>query len=241
MRTAVFAASACLSFAAYAPAFADNPAKDGVQTRKAAAAYAACVVHSHHDKASEAILSVSDNHEIMNRFSAIVDSSCVSAAGPTTGGFRFPNDSYRGALANALVNADFATHGFASFVDRLPLAHPGEMPAKKQDEMLAGITNAKKRAQFQKDMDKQNALIWLSIFGECVVRRDPEDARFWLLTKSDTPEEMSRIKALSSSFNACLTAGETLKFDRTTMRGTVAVNYYRLAMATVVPGSGSIH
>ncbi len=77
---------------------------------------------------------------------------------------------------------------------------------------------------------------WLSRYGECVVRQEPAKARYWLLTPPDSPEEISRINDLRPAFADCLNEG-TMKFNRTTMRGAVAINYYRLAMATRVPGS----
>jgi len=66
-----------------------------------------------------------------------------------------------------------------------------------------------------------------------IVRDDPVKARQWLLTPPGGPEEISRINDLRPSFSACLLGG-TMKFNRTVMRGTVAINYYRLTMATPV-------
>lgn len=138
------------------------------------------------------------------------------------------------------MNADFANRGDTSFADRLPLAQPATVSAEKQAELLAKAKGSSKRKDLEQEFAKQNALAWLSRYGECVVRQDPVNSRYWLLTPPNIPEEASRIKALQPAFGACLSNG-TMKFNRIMMRGTVAVNYYRLAMATVVQGAGSNH
>jgi hypothetical protein len=64
-----------------------------------------------------------------------------------------------------------------------------------------------------------------------VVRIAPQDAKTLLATVPDNVEETVRFKALQPAMGRCLPEGATLKFGRTTLRGTIAVNYYRLAMA----------
>ena len=45
---------------------------------------------------------------------------------------------------------------------------------------------------------------------------------------------MSRINALRPAFSKCLEDG-TINFSKDILRGVVAINYYRLAMATEQP------
>lgn len=220
------------------PVEAGNNVKEEARMRKLAFDYAACVVRSHHAKATEAILTASENQVIMKQFPQIIDGECLSAAGGDGIDMRFPHVTYRNALADALVNADFAGRGEESFANRLPLAQPAMMSGTQQAEALAKVKSARKREELQKEFGQQNALGWLSRFGECVVRNSPEASRYWLLTKPDIPEETSRIKALQPAFATCLGSG-TMKFTRVMMRGAVAINYYRLAMSTVVPGAAS--
>lgn len=208
--------------------------KDQEKMRKFAHDYAACVVRKHHDKASEAILATPSNSAIIKNYSEILDSDCVVAAGGVGIDAHFPKDTYRYALADALVNADFAGHGIESFADRLPLAQPVMVSDQQRAETLGRIKGSRQRDAADKDITGQNALAWLLRYGECIVRHDPEGTRYWLLTRPDTPEETSRIVALQPTFGGCLGDGR-LRLNRVMMRGTVAVNYYRLAMATVVP------
>jgi len=196
--------------------------RENAKVRKTVFQYAACVIKNHHERAADAILSDAENSDILKHYPELISSSCMgNVAGSVE--MKFGGDLYRYALADALVNADFAMEGPADFADRLPLAHISEVSESEQDTIK-----------------KRNSIALLSRYGECVVRRDPVDVRFWILTKPDVPEESSRINALKPAFSACLTNG-TVTFNRTTMRGLVALNYYRLAKATPQPGLGKAH
>ena len=216
------------------PGYTADSAKEQAKTRKITFDYAACVVRKHHAKASEAILATASNQDILGRLSQIIDSDCLVSAAGYGVDMRFPNDSYKFALADALVNADFSGNGEVSFADRLPLAQPPTLSPEEQAQRLAKTKSARTRKDMQDGFAKSDAFAWVARYGECVVRQDPVNAHYWLLTRPDTPEETSRIKALQPAFGACLGSG-TMKFNRITMRGTVAINYYRLASATRVP------
>lgn len=238
MKSAGTFATLGMAMLAFTPTSARaDAAKEQAEVRKTSFKYAACVVRKHHAKASEALLATASNREITGKLAQIIDSDCLGSAAGLGVDMRFPNDTYKYALADALVNADFASRGHDSFSDRLPLAQPSETTQAEQTELLAKMKSGSKRKEVQRDLEKHNALVWLARYGECVVREDPKNARFWLLTPPETPEEVSRINAMRPAFSACLGTG-TARFNRITMRGTVAINYYRLAMATVVPGAG---
>lgn len=229
MRPLAVAVTASVSLAA----FASDSAKEQARLRKITFNYAICVVRKHHEKASEAVLATASNTEINGRLSQIIDSDCLGKAAGRAVEMRFPNDTYRYALADALVNADFVSHGDPLFANRLPLAQPAAISEEKQTELLAKVKTDRQRKGMREEFGKQNAFAWLARYGECVVREDPVNARYWLLTPPETPEETSRIRAMQPAFGVCLHEG-TMHFNRVTARGTVAVNYYRLAMATVV-------
>jgi hypothetical protein len=215
---------------------ATESAKEKAQTRRVMFNYAACVVKARHARASDAILANADNETISRRYSDLIIDSCL---GEVAGGgqMKFGGDTYRYALADALVNADYRMTGETDFSNRLPLAHLTTAPQSELDAALAITKSKRRRTELQDQFVKQTGIAWLSRYGECVVRQNPAKARLWLLTRPDVPEETSRINDLRPAFEACLDNG-TLKFNRVTMRGTVAINYYRLAMATVQPVAG---
>ncbi len=211
------------------------PEKETAQTRKLMFDYAQCVVKSHRDRASEAIVSNAGNSIILRQYPQLISSECLVRTGGEVQ-LTFGGDIYRHALADALVNNTFVTRGVSGFADRLPLAHLPYPVRAELDAALAVTKSKRKRSQLQEGFDKQWAVGWLSRYGECVVRQEPEKSRFWILTPPETPEETSRINDLRSTFAACMPEG-TVKFSKVTMRGTVAINYYRLAMATARPGT----
>jgi hypothetical protein len=239
MRATSLSFPTCLILAATAgSAQAANKAKDEAYMRKVTHDYAMCVVRKNHAKASEAVLSASDNGEVMSHFQQLISADCLHDAAGYGVDAKFPTGSLQGALADALVQADFSTHGEATFANRLPLAQPVSVTEEKKAEAMAKAKPGKPRDAVETAISREQAFAWMARFGECVARENPEGARFWLLTPPDTPEETSRIKALQPAFGACLGSG-TVKFNRFTVRNTVAINYYRLAMATVVSGAGS--
>ena len=76
--------------------------------------------------------------------------------------------------------------------------------------------------------------MFMSAFGECVVRTDPSGSHALLMTQVVSPEETAALKAVVPAFSSCVPAQRTLSFDKTVIRGAVALNYYRLAKA--LPG-----
>ena len=234
MRAIVKAAAVLLILTA-SGAQAQGGPKETAQVRKLMADYARCVVKARRDSASEAIISNANNSTIMKRYPELISGDCLGRTGGSVQ-MSFGGDLYRYALADALVNTSFAAQGETSFADRLPLAHLPYPDRAAFDTELAATKNKRKRKreEMQNNFDKGLAIAWLSRYGECVVRRDPVKARLWILTPPEVPEETSRINDLRPTFAACMNEG-TMKFSKATMRGTTAINYYRLAMATKQP------
>ena len=71
----------------------------------------------------------------------------------------------------------------------------------------------------------------LGTVGECAVRANPSGARDLLETKLNSKEERQAVQTLQPAIASCIPAGVQVGFDLTSLRGTVAANYYRLAFA----------
>jgi hypothetical protein len=80
------------------------------------------------------------------------------------------------------------------------------------------------------------AYAFLSHYGECIVRADTAGAKALLLATPDSADEAARFAALGPSLSRCLPEGTTLRFGKVTLRGSVAINYYRLAYAARAMG-----
>jgi hypothetical protein len=219
------------------PAFA-GPREDA-HNRKIMHQYAQCLVRKHHNRASDMILADENNDTLLARYHDLLDGDCLGSVGGNIS-MTFGGDLYRYAVADALVNADYALQGPTDFVDRQPLAHLVAPDPAKLNIELAKAKNKTAKDRLQADFIKEASNTLLSRYGECIVRQDPLDARLWLITPPDTPEETSRINALRPAFSACLKDG-TVKFNRIVMRGIVAINYDRLAMATAFPALRKSH
>jgi hypothetical protein len=201
------------------------------EVRQLVSDYATCIVRHSHDQAAKALLGDSDNLAIKQDFRRLINGDCLR---PDVEEIEFGSDLYRYALADALVNAEFAKGGPSDFSDRPPLMnHPGPTQAEI-DAAVAAAKSDKKRVAIREAYEEQRIVPALSQYGECVVRLDPADARLWILAKPGSPEEASRIDTLRPSFAACLKEG-TVAFSKATLRGTVALNYYQLAHAPVQP------
>ena len=212
--------------------------------------YAVCTVSKHYKVAKNVIISNNYNHDIIKKNPELMDGSCALAAGSME--LRFPNDFFRYALAEALIQRDFSKTGPMNFNDRLPLTQPEIVKVKPVatdsrsniQPDLASVSHAK--LAIQKTLADSSVSVSygdaiLSRYGECVVRQDAVNARLWILTYPDKPEEAVHIQAMMPALQECLPPGKTLEFGKMQLRGTVALNYARLAYAAPQPNLGAAH
>lgn len=82
-----------------------------------------------------------------------------------------------------------------------------------------------------KGFDEAQSFWVLGKYGECVVRTNPAAAKALLLTRVETSGEARAFDALRQALGECLPEGKTLAFGKLVLRGTIAVNYYRVAHA----------
>lgn len=176
--------------------------------------------------AREVVLSTIPAEEIYKRYPRLITPDCLDADE-----LRMPgSDFLRFGLAQALVRRDYAGGLPADITRAAPIAHfePNESdylpkPGKKP--------NPKQLAELRKRREQDVAIRALSVFGECVVRADPKAALMLVLSKSRSPEESKQFAAMAESLSSCLVQGVTIKLDKVPLRGTVALNLYRLAHA----------
>jgi hypothetical protein len=209
------------------------------KTRAVVHAYAQCIVKRQPVKAAEAIVRNADNATLLRNYPKLMNGDCLTLGSSDVVQARFGGDLYRYALADALVNRDLATFSGNDFsaVPKLDHRAPGEPPARINAK--GKKLGAKQYEAAVASHDEAKALTYLSTYGECVVRSAPAAAQALLLTTPDSPEETARFRALSPALSSCLPAGATLKFGKVTLRGTIAVNYYRLAMAARAAATGT--
>jgi len=197
--------------------------------------FGACVVKKRANLAARYVLELYDK----NRTPALIDSldphlgNCLVAAtaSMTTIRMSFPADMLKYALADALVQSELARSApLTDIASVAPLAHGTIDP----QEFLPPPGKSLKPAEL-KELDdnktKAQVAIYLSQFGECVVRADPADSHALLMANPDTAAESAAFGRLGSALGNCLDRGRQLALNKTVLRGTLALNYYRLVKA----------
>jgi hypothetical protein len=217
--------------------------RDDYSTRESRAlmhAYAKCVVKRESRRAAEALIRNADNGTILRDYEDLVIEDCLSREVQVTTKMTFGGDLYRYALADALVNRELADRPIPDLAAVPPLSH-WALPEPPAPPPPGAKKSARKRYEKnRKDYEEGVGLTFLSRYGECIVRTNPEDAKALLLTTPDSPDEASHFDALRAAFATCLAQGRTYRFTRTVLRGSIAINYYRLARpAQAAAGAGT--
>ena len=217
-------------------------AEDETSTAKTRAlmhAYARCVVGAQPARASEAILRNADNSVILRDYRRLIVPGCLSAQVKQRTEMRFGGDLYRYALADALVGRELARLPVPDLdkVPRLSHREPGTAPTP-----IAANGKRLSKRKYEaavKSYQDEVAYSYLSKYGECVVRVDPASAKALLLATPDSAPEAAMFNTLGPALGQCLPEGQTLKFGKVALRGTIAINYYRLAHAARQPVTGA--
>jgi hypothetical protein len=194
-------------------------------------AYARCVVDRKPAKASEALLANVDQGTIIRRYGMLIIGDCLAREARPGVRMSFSGDLYHYALAEALVSREFAAHTMPdlSALPRLHHREPGEEP--REVNAAGKKLSEKKFAAAKKDHGEAVAFAFLSKYGECVVRLNSGGAKALLLAGADSQDETARFAALRPVLERCMPEGNTIRFGRTALRGSIAINYYRLAHA----------
>ena len=219
------------------PAHAAEPPSAG-QIRKFLADYGQCVAKREPELAKKAIVSGANFHRESPEGKRLMQRECMDEdiLANASSGFqgrlrmRMDDDTYRGVIAEALVlkgNAALTPDGLKAVpiltYDEprpLRLTYPDGKPVP--EEKLA-----RQRAAIAR---KTEAML-MGKLGECVVRNAPTQSRAVLSTAIETPGELQAINALGPTLGQCIKAGETVSLDRMSVRGALAIAYYRLSQA----------
>lgn len=212
--------------------------------RKALADYGACIVKWEPAKTREFVLSGGFINRRDSGENALLSRECmpgedvIRAGLAARGGMasrarlRLPDVMIRWAIAGALFDRDAAklTQTNFSAVPQLSyeLPFPVRTTTKDGDPLPA-----ERIAEQQKRFDEKANDVALAKVGECVARADGAGTRGALLTPIDTPAELGALKALAPALSNCLPKGQTIGFDRISLRGSLAVAFYRLASEAV--------
>lgn len=200
-------------------------------------AYARCTVRNHHNSTRDMILSNVDNKSMERKFGDIYTEEAIAFV---------PNcrelilisrsviiepDAFRASIAEVLVKKDHSEGVAGDFTNVPPLTHLQPESVQEYNDKINAAKFEKQRARIKKAHDESVSRSWLSAYGECVVRFNTSASRDWVISKVGAAAEGEAISRIKPALSACLLEGEALTFDKYTLRGTLAINYYRMAMA----------
>lgn len=143
---------------------------------------------------------------------------------------RFDEDTYRGVIAEALIARNGAVVDTAALPAIAVLSYEEPRPLRTTDREGKAIPEdglARQRAAIAR---KTQAML-MGRLGECAVRAAPVQSRAVMGTAIDTPAELQALNALGPVLGQCIKAGETVSLDRVSVRGALAIAYYRLSQA----------
>jgi hypothetical protein len=200
---------------------ADNVSPD-VAIRLIVRNYGTCAVKAHPARASEAVLANVEYFVLKTKYHDLVDSNCL----PSSGRLALPGDTLKYALADALVTRQLISAPVPNLSAVPPLERP-PLPPFAEIKRKYGYDVALS-ATYQAPM-----FAALDQYGECVVRKTPANSWALLMTAPASSEERSQFEALVPALSECAPEGRTVQFDKLQLRGTIALNYYRLAQTAL--------
>jgi hypothetical protein len=134
--------------------------------------------------------------------------------------------AYRYALAEALLLRAYPRSMPVVGADAAQLAHPSLADSSPEPPKWRwGATEWADQVKHS----QQDALA--SAFGECVVRSSPDESWALLKTEVGSAAEDAAIKPLVRPMAACLGKTGAMARGKFAIRGTIALNFYRLTMA----------
>lgn len=216
---------ACLSAMS---ASAQRPS-DVARTRATSTEYGDCVVARYTAIARDVILQEVPNDTIMDDHRRLLSVNCMGQATERDGsGIRFRGDSFRYMLAEGLVRLHYPTGGPTDFSTVPALVRPEIAPL--DEAMVAGLSR-RRQEEVRENHRVAVGIRTMALLGECVVRYAPEAVRAMALTDPASPEETAAMTAVQPAIAGCLPQGSTVRLNRAVVRGSLLVNYYRLAHA----------
>lgn len=199
-------------------------------SRRAMADYARCAADEQPDMAARAV--VEDWHvgDFTRNAPTMLEGGCLRAAGLVSR-MRFRAENFRAGLAERLIARDPALAPTAGQLAALPpLKYHLPWPVRTTDDKGRPLKAKAIQAQTKAYQQKLGIVAGQQV-AECVVKANPAAVRPLFATRVASREEKAALGGLTGLFAGCIPAGKQMSFDINSMRGTLALAYFRLAMA----------
>jgi len=208
-------------------------AGDPAEIRAALNFYGTCIVKREGEIASKTVLSGQFMDPRSDEGKRLVQKECLADRVAIA---RFGDSALKGAMADALVNRSLGRLTATSF-DGVPALTYGEPWPVRLTDQNGNNLPAERIAAQQRAYDEKLREVARARMAECVTRAAGPQVRAMLTTPAASAAELAALQSVAPSLSGCLPAGQTIGFDRMTLRGALAVAYYRLASAAQPTGA----
>jgi hypothetical protein len=211
-----------VGFAAPVAAAGDDDARQVLST------FARCVVREDPASASKAVIEDWDGPLLTDSRKDVLAPKCLRDAG-FVARLRTGAVSLKSVLAEELIRAN---RGLApgDLSEIAPLAYRMPTPVVRFDKRGKRLGADAIEAQERGIAAKLTAIVAQQV-GECLVRARPVEALQVVATEAGSDDELAKLQAIAPALPGCVPKGKTISFNRASVRGGIALSYYRLAMA----------
>ena len=198
---------------------------------RAAAEFFSCVVNKRAADAAEFVLATPGGSDLRANPKVLYESGCYKP-GPDLdlSSLRYNRDLARYGLAEALVRREFQA-SLPPGIAAVPALAPSQEEFDEPGFKLSGRYKAVGPKSLTQARAEVASYRFLSRFGECVVRRNPQAARRLILAEPASNEEALAMAGVRPQLGTCIVEGQKLGMNLKMLRGSLAYNFYRLARA----------
>ncbi|MEO7411259.1 MAG: hypothetical protein ABIU10_08070 [Sphingomicrobium sp.] len=203
------------------------------QSREVMRDYAECMARSY-NRDARVLVAIDDTAVVTPAQLKMFRSDCLSRTGASM--LKGSHSLYRFALAEALLRRDYRKAGPPNPALAAPIDHP--IFAASATPPSTWVEEVDSQTRWPGYRDRARAYSVVSAFGDCVVRAGPAKAWALLQTKVASAPEKAALAALAPEMGSCVPAGAQIELSPNNIRGTVALNYYRLSQAPRAAAAG---
>ena len=199
---------------------------DAAEVRLVTQRFAACAVRGEPKLAATFVLNA--GVRLTDRqFRRLISSDCVRTEGSSWALLRARREQMRYVLAEALIRRELPDFSAAMIGSAAPLDHRVVFAAAAGRD--AKLLTEEQRVSIDKESHVNEAL---SMLGECVVRSEPTISHRLLFTTPGSAEESTYLVRLAPVSGNCVEKGAAVTLTKFTLRGSIALNLYRLAVTS---------
>ena len=212
----------------------ERPKVASVDDRRTLSLYAQCILNRHRSVIIEYVgtAGFSESSD-PKRAKSLSDTYCLQSANLAASEMKIGAVTFTYALASAIFRETFAQRPPLDVANIPALSQPTYPDPRTRDVAIAAASSEARRQKIVADFDALSGTVLQMRLGECVVRQDVAGAQALLNAEERSPNERVRLDALVPALSVCLTGLDTVRFNRTMLRGAIGLAYARLGLLQI--------